>query len=205
MNNQNNKEQEQRLREADLNIKALVESMLITVFRRGNNNKTNESDSRRLVSDNVNYMIKKFNDIILEYHQPDNKAVDFTLNLFGNYCVINGIKLTDSNKVAQVVIDFLNSEYYKPYLSTPQKTLSDGDAGAVALKILENVNPKLNDKEATFFVAGFQECNKYLQSSQSLRSNQQEEIDRLKKELLDTIKRTIDLQQQLSDLNKKII
>lgn len=42
-----------------------------------------------------------------ERHPSDN-----LLNTFGNYCVINGIKLTDSNKVAQAVIDFLQSEYY---------------------------------------------------------------------------------------------
>lgn len=41
------------------------------------------------------------------------KINDNLLNSFGNYCVINAIKLTDSNKVGQAVIDFLKSDYYK--------------------------------------------------------------------------------------------
>ena len=40
------------------------------------------------------------------------KYKDNLLNTFGNYCAINGIKLTDSNKVGQAVIDFFKSDYY---------------------------------------------------------------------------------------------
>ena len=41
------------------------------------------------------------------------EAVDALLNTFGQYCTLNGIKLTDSNKVGQAVIDFLKSDIYK--------------------------------------------------------------------------------------------
>lgn len=37
---------------------------------------------------------------------------DVLLNTFGNYCAINGVKLTDSNKVGQATIDFFKSDYY---------------------------------------------------------------------------------------------
>lgn len=36
------------------------------------------------------------------------------------------------------------------------------DAGAIAVAISEIINPELNSKEQSFFVAGFQECIKYL-------------------------------------------
>ena len=39
--------------------------------------------------------------------------VDALLNTFGQYCTLNGIKLTDSNKVGQAVIDFLKSDIYE--------------------------------------------------------------------------------------------
>lgn len=35
-------------------------------------------------------------------------------------------------------------------------------AGIIALEIIENVNPPLNDNDKTFFIAGFQECIKWL-------------------------------------------
>ena len=41
------------------------------------------------------------------------EAVDSLLNTFGQYCTLNGIKLTDSNKVGQAVIDFLKSDIYE--------------------------------------------------------------------------------------------
>ena len=41
------------------------------------------------------------------------EAVDALLNTFGQYCTLNGIKLTDSNKVGQAVIDFLKSDIYE--------------------------------------------------------------------------------------------
>ena len=41
------------------------------------------------------------------------EAVDMLLNTFGQYCTLNGIKLTDSNKVGQAVIDFLKSDIYE--------------------------------------------------------------------------------------------
>lgn len=41
------------------------------------------------------------------------EAVDVLLNTFGQFCTLNGIKLTDSNKVGQAVIDFLKSDIYE--------------------------------------------------------------------------------------------
>ena len=39
------------------------------------------------------------------------------------------------------------------------------EAGAAAVKILDNVNPALTAKEQAMFVAGFQECIKWLSSN----------------------------------------
>lgn len=36
------------------------------------------------------------------------------------------------------------------------------EAGTIAIGIVENVEPKLTEKEQAFFVAGFTECVKYL-------------------------------------------
>ena len=41
------------------------------------------------------------------------EAVDMLLNTFGQYCTLNGIKLTDSNKVGQAVIEFKKSDIYQ--------------------------------------------------------------------------------------------
>ena len=41
------------------------------------------------------------------------EAVDSLLNTFGQFCTLNGIKLTDSNKVGQAVIDFKKSDIYQ--------------------------------------------------------------------------------------------
>ena len=41
------------------------------------------------------------------------EAVDALLNTFGQFCTLNGIKLTDSNKVGQAVIDFKKSDIYE--------------------------------------------------------------------------------------------
>lgn len=42
----------------------------------------------------------------------ENKELDFNLNLFGNWCLINGIKLENSNQISEQIVCFLNSEYY---------------------------------------------------------------------------------------------
>ena len=56
-------------------------------------------------------------DYQLFFKQPKQveeiEAVDMLLNTFGQYCTLNGIKLTDSNKVGQAVIDFLKSDIYE--------------------------------------------------------------------------------------------
>ena len=36
------------------------------------------------------------------------------------------------------------------------------EIGTIALKIVESLNPKLSDAESAFFLAGFQECYKYM-------------------------------------------
>lgn len=56
--------------------------------------------------------------VTLKFKQPKQvdveiEVVDKLLNTFGQYCTLNGIKLTDSNKVGQAVIDFLKSDIYE--------------------------------------------------------------------------------------------
>jgi hypothetical protein len=36
------------------------------------------------------------------------------------------------------------------------------EAGAIAVKIADNIEPNLTDRELSLFVAGFQECTKWL-------------------------------------------
>lgn len=43
------------------------------------------------------------------------------------------------------------------------------EAGVIAVSTSENVNPKLTAQEQSFFIAGFQECIKYLE--QQTKSN----------------------------------
>lgn len=57
------------------------------------------------------------NNGVITFKQPKQveeiEAVDALLNTFGQFCTLNGIKLTDSNKVGQAVIDFLKSDIYE--------------------------------------------------------------------------------------------
>lgn len=44
----------------------------------------------------------------------------------------------------------------------PQKQPSVDDAGVIAVNVASNVRPKLTAQEESMFIAGFQECVKYL-------------------------------------------
>ena len=46
----------------------------------------------------------------------------------------------------------------------------DDDAGVIAVNVASNVIPKLTTQEEAFFIAGFQECVKYLRASPLLAS-----------------------------------
>ena len=48
--------------------------------------------------------------------------------------------------------------------------LGDDDAGVIAVNVASNVIPKLTTQEEAFFIAGFQECVKYLRTSPLLAS-----------------------------------
>ena len=56
----------------------------------------------------------------------------------------------------------------KPYLLRPvpvsPEMPSDEEAGVIAVKISETVDPSLSPSEQAYFIAGFQECNKYLRT-----------------------------------------
>ena len=47
-------------------------------------------------------------------------------------------------------------------LSKQQLLTASGMAGVIAVNVASNVRPKLTAKEEAFFIAGFQECVKYL-------------------------------------------
>ena len=62
--------------------------------------------------------LKQTNKFLDNFEHPKQvdgeiEAVDALLNTFGQFCTLNGIKLTDSNKVGQAVIDFLKSDIYE--------------------------------------------------------------------------------------------
>lgn len=74
-----------------------------------------------------------------------------------------------------VFVDFNKKEYrFKAYESNPFNNIIDlktlkniilpniDEAGVVALNVASNVRPKLTAQEEAMFVAGFQECVKYL-------------------------------------------
>jgi len=57
-------------------------------------------------------ILGKCSKIYFKQQEETNEAV-VLLNSFGQFCTLNGIKLTDSNKVGQAVNDFLNSDIYE--------------------------------------------------------------------------------------------
>lgn len=74
----------------------------------------------------------------------------------------------------------------KPTARTTSKELpSDEEAGVIAANVASNVIPKLTTQEEAFFIAGFQECVKYLRTSPLLASKDarirelEEELERL--------------------------
>lgn len=56
---------------------------------------------------------EKFNVLYAFYKPPAEEQKDLKLSLFGNYLLLQNIKLTSSNDVEHAIVNFLNSEYYK--------------------------------------------------------------------------------------------
>lgn len=75
----------------------------------------------------------------------------------------------------------------RPTARTSEELLGDDDAGVIAVNVASNVIPKLTTQEEAFFIAGFQECVKYLRTSPLLASKDarirelEEENNRLNK------------------------
>ena len=73
----------------------------------------------------------------------------------------------------------------RPTARTSEELPSDDDAGVIAVNVASNVIPKLTTQEEAFFIAGFQECVKYLRTSPLLASKDarirelEEELERL--------------------------
>lgn len=167
-------------------------------------------------------------DFVKEYHQPENKAVD-----------LETIKKDFLNKYENNIFDLDNEglqsnmdkvfNFFKPYLSAPQKELSEGEIAEQDFELANNFDlylaltewidekPALqNDPVKTIgdrkrLIKKLREKGFYLsQSSQSLHSNQQDEIDKLKHDLLIANKSVklnydsaISFEQKLSDLQGK--
>jgi hypothetical protein len=66
---------------------------------------------------------------------------------------ITSVRITSAIKFGQ---------RYHEYASQFKKLPTLEESGAIVLSIIENVNPKLSEKEQALIVAGFQECIKYL-------------------------------------------
>jgi len=169
------------------------------------------------------------------YHQPDNKAVDL------DYITKNIKYIVDVNKDSGLNnnSDFITEkiiELIKPYLSTPQKAISEG--------YIENVTPiiyesgieeldllvkkycrkeiELHDFISNLWNGGYNACKSdlteeydkriidihasYFKSlpSQSLHSNQHEEIDRLRKLLQDADSENCGKQDDIDKLNEEL-
>ena len=59
----------------------------------------------------------------------------------------------------------------RPTARTESKELpGDEESGVIAVNVASNVKPKLTENEEAFFIAGFQECIKYLRTSPLLAS-----------------------------------
>lgn len=68
--------------------------------------------------------------------------------------------------------DVQSDEYYSQWTFVPDANISDllpsvEEAGIRAIKIFENDGSDLTTKEVSFFVAGFQECIKWLKTRKS--------------------------------------
>lgn len=79
----------------------------------------------------------------------------------------------------------------RPTARTSGELLGDDDAGVIAVNVASNVIPKLTTQEEAFFIAGFQECVKYLRTSPLLASKdarirELEEANKLAHKLLKT-------------------
>ena len=66
---------------------------------------------------------------------------------------------------AMEIINVLNSklqEQAKEIERLKGNKISVDEAGVLAINVVSNVRPKLTTQEETMFIAGFQECIKYL-------------------------------------------
>lgn len=76
-------------------------------------------------------------------------------NLFAN-----ADKLYEDGFIADVY--HIAKEYAKQQSNYKFPLPSVDEAGAISVKIAEKIRPELTPQEQVFFVAGFQECVKYL-------------------------------------------
>lgn len=83
----------------------------------------------------------------------------------------------------------------KPTARTSEELLGDDDAGVIAVNVASNVIPKLTTQEEAFFIAGFQECVKYLRTSPLLASK-----DARIRELEDNVKYWVEAWNRLSKM-----
>ncbi len=148
-----------------------------------------------------------------QYHQSDNKAVDLEAikqkltNLFDT--------LYGTDPVTTYEEEIIN--LFKPYLSTPQKALSEGEYTAsefidrlnsIPNYSATNIKIKLSDGEMTIGNISVKTDDI---NFQQLQSNQQEEIERLKNEYIEVWNECLTantkigtLEKQLSDLQGKM-
>lgn len=104
-------------------------------------------------------MGKTFKSIQLLIEEEDSFISAIPNNLGINLCSVKGIeyeRMNDEQLQSLKIIFIPEIKYSLP---------SVYDAGVIAAKISENIEAKLTDQEQAFFIAGFQECIKYLKTN----------------------------------------
>lgn len=76
------------------------------------------------------------------------------------YCRIRAIDQT----IPDNILDFMKHAALEKLRKDPVMVMlpSVHDAGVIAVNVASNVRPKLTAQKEAFFIAGFQECVKYL-------------------------------------------
>ncbi len=79
----------------------------------------------------------------------------------------NSTRLVPTNNwTLEMVLNFAE-EYSQLICNKKFSTASIDEAGIAAVKISETLEPKLTSQEQSFFIAGFQECIKWLSKPDS--------------------------------------
>ena len=101
--------------------------------------------------------------LTLRVEEVENLIEEYRSNLWTSPC--------DCNPEEKTGETWCCNHCGRPSARTESKELpNDEESGVIAVNVASNVKPKLTENEEAFFIAGFQECIKYLRISPLLAS-----------------------------------